>query len=190
MMSFRSITSRGGRRPALPALLCAFALGFGNAAAHASGNDARSPVAAEPQASGIVQDYLASWNAHDRKGMARLYAPDITYFNTSRPGVTLRGAPAVIDVFDQLTRFMPDIHWRLVSAPVAGPEGVAFEWRVSGTVAAPPGASEAATPRAIDVRGATVLKVEGGRIVYLADYYNGLTMYEQMGQAPDVKPLR
>ncbi|MCS6520859.1 nuclear transport factor 2 family protein, partial [Burkholderia thailandensis] len=113
-----------------------------------------------------------------------------TCFNTSRRGVTLRGAPAVIDVFDQLNRFMPDIHWRLVSAPVAEAEGVAFEWRVSGTVAAPPGASEAATPRAIDVRGATVLKVEGGRIVYLADYYNGLTMYEQMGQAPDVKPLR
>lgn len=122
--------------------------------------------------------------------MQRLYSPDITYFNTSRPGVTLRGAPAVIDVFDQLTRFMPDIHWRLVSAPVAGPEGVAFEWRVSGTVAAPPGASAEAKPRAIDMRGATVLKVEGGRIAYVADYYNGLTMYEQMGRAPDVKPLR
>lgn len=141
--------------------------------------DARQPDAVASQPWQSVQQYMAAWNAHDAQGATQALAADVTYFNTSA-AAPREGRDAVRHVVEGLLGLIPDLHWQVIGEPVAQGDGIAFEWEFSGNARLPDDASHTEKIRPIRLRGASFARVEHGRIVYFADYYNGQAMHEQL----------
>ncbi|MFC3656418.1 nuclear transport factor 2 family protein [Xanthomonas hyacinthi] len=127
----------------------------------------------------VVQRYLAAWNAHDVAAANRVLAPSVTYFNTS-VGMESQGPDVIAGLQDRLLRLMPDLRWQIVGEPVITDDGVAFEWEVTGNARLLAETAHPSLTRPVRLRGASFARVEHGRIVYLADYYNGLSMQKQL----------
>ncbi|AZV94514.1 ester cyclase [Kerstersia gyiorum] len=127
----------------------------------------------------VVQQYIAAWNEHDVLAAGTTLDAQVSYFSTSA-ATTRQGSQVVLDVVKGLTGLIPDLRWRVLGTPVQACEQLAFEWEFSGTAQFPAQDGKPAASRPVSLRGASFVRVEHGRIVQLADYYNGLTMREQL----------
>jgi ketosteroid isomerase-like protein len=90
-----------------------------------------------------------------------------------------RGPGAMVDGLRRFHESFPDGRADIVALYTAG-DAVIVEWRVSGTNTG----GDAPTGRSFARRGCSVAVVRGGKIVEYRDYFDRLTLTEQLGQAP------
>jgi steroid delta-isomerase-like uncharacterized protein len=156
----------GFRLAALPAAL-AFGLGLGTASAQ--------------DALGVVQDYMAAWNAHDSAAAAAHFADDVSYYDAS-VGTPLVGRDAAkTGVIDAFLTAVPDAVWTAEGEPVVAGDAVAVEWTFGGTNTGAWADGTAATGKSFSFHGMSMFRVEDGHIAYQADYYDALGFYKQLG---------
>jgi steroid delta-isomerase-like uncharacterized protein len=138
-------------------------------------------LAAEPSPRAVIDALLAAWNAHDPENVTALMADDISYLDVT-VGKPIAGLDNVREEVIQL--FMtaaPDLKWEMKGEPIATADGIAFEWRFSGTNTGSWGADTPATGKSFAFEGVSFVRLKNSKIVYEADYYDGLGFQRQLG---------
>ena len=130
----------------------------------------------------VLDRYERCWNNGDIDGIMSCFAHDATCEDVAR-GEKLEGHDAIrawlSPAFTTFTGFGIDWTSRVVS-----PEGgYALEWTMRGTHTGdlrglPP------TGRSMAVRGASIGRLEGDRIVQNTDYWSPADLMTQLGMAP------
>lgn len=140
-----------------------------------------TPAFAGDDALGVVQAYLAAWNAHDSAAAAGHFAPDVTYYDAS-VGTPVTGAEAAkTGVIDNFLNAAPDAVWTMRGDAIVQGDRVAFEWEFKGTNTGAWADGTAATGKPFDFMGASVFTVKDGKITTQSDYYDALGFYKQLG---------
>ena len=128
----------------------------------------------------VLDAWLAAWNAHDTGSAASLLADDVEYFDAGFAGIQ-HGRDAAIDKgVSVFLRGVPDLHLELRGEPIVGVDAVAWEWTLSGTNTGTWGGVRA-TNQQIRLKGFSLMRLRGGRIVQLASYYDTGTLNRQLG---------
>ncbi len=128
----------------------------------------------------LLRAYLEAWNAHDIARAAGFFDEQGEYFDSAFAGVQ-RGRPAIeenaIGVF---MRGVPNLHWEVRSDPIVGPEGVAFEWTLTGTHTGTWGGVRA-TGQKIQLKGVSFMRIRNGKITYQSVVYDSGALNRQLG---------
>lgn len=138
-------------------------------------------VQAADDAKAIVDGYMAAWNAHDADLAATFLAEDAVYFDAT-VGTPQNGKAAARDnVIKVFIGAVPDLSWKMTSAPIAGADGIAFQWVFSGTNSGAWGPDTPATGKPLSVEGVSFIRIKDGKIAYQGDYYDALGFNQQLG---------
>lgn len=136
-------------------------------------------------ATAVVDGYLSAWNAHDAVRAAGYMTDDVVYYDATvgTPQVSRDSARA--NVIQAFMTAAPDLKWVRDSAapPIAGGDGVAFQWTFSGTHTGPFADGTPATGKAFTFKGATIIRLKEGKIAYQGDYYDAYGFLKQLGLA-------
>lgn len=128
----------------------------------------------------LLRAYLDAWNAHDIARAAGFFDEQAEYFDSAFAGVQ-RGRPAIeenaIGVF---MRGVPNLHWEVRSDPIVGPEGVAYEWTLTGTHTGTWGGVRA-TGQKIQLKGVSFVRMRNGKIIYQSVVYDSGALNRQLG---------
>jgi predicted ester cyclase len=84
-------------------------------------------------------------------------------------------------------RAFPDMHHEIRGIAVESNQTLAFEWRATGTFAAPlatPGGQVSPNGKTIDIPGADFWRFESGLIVVYHVYFDHLEFLRQLGLTP------
>ena len=96
------------------------------------------------------------------------------------------GGKAYREWISEHFRAFPDMHHEILGVTVESDRTLAFEWRATGTFAAPlatPGGEVPPNGKTIDLPGAEFWRVEGGLIVIDHLYFDRLQFLQQLGLA-------
>ncbi|MCC6077095.1 ester cyclase [Pseudomonas sp. GCM10022188] len=136
---------------------------------------------AADDAKAIVDGYMAAWNAHDVDKAASFLAEDAVYFDAT-VGTPQEGRAAARDkVIKVFVNAVPDLTWKMTSAPIVSPDGIAFQWEFAGTNTGAWNAETPATGKPLKFQGVSFVRVKDGKIVYQGDYYDALGFNKQLG---------
>ncbi|MBD7976476.1 ester cyclase [Serpens gallinarum] len=129
----------------------------------------------------VIDGYMTAWNAHDAQKAAAYLAEDAVYFDAT-VGTPQNGRAAARDnVIAVFITAVPDLKWEMTSAPLVAPDGIAFQWRFSGTNSGPWSAETPATGKPLSFEGVSFIRIENGQITYQGDYYDALGFNKQLG---------
>jgi steroid delta-isomerase-like uncharacterized protein len=132
-------------------------------------------------AQSVVESYVAAWNAHDSAAAVDFMAENVVYYDAS-VGTPVEGRDAAkTEVIDAFLNAAPDAVWTMDGAPIVSGDQVAFEWTFAGTNTGAWADGTAATGKSFSFQGASVFRLESGKIVHQADYYDALGFYKQLG---------
>lgn len=138
-------------------------------------------VQAADDAKAIVDGYMAAWNAHDADLAATFLAEDAVYFDAT-VGTPQNGKAAARDkVIKVFIGAVPDLIWKMTSAPIAGADGIAFQWVFTGTNSGAWGPDTPATGKPLSFEGVSFIRIKDGKIAYQGDYYDALGFNKQLG---------
>ena len=148
-----------------------FILLFGLAALAQAADDAKA----------VVDGYMAAWNAHDVDKAASFLADDAIYFDAT-VGTPQNGKVAARDnVIKVFITAVPDLTWKMTSAPIVNADGIAFQWEFAGTNTGAWSADTPATNKPLKFQGVSFVRVKDGKITYQGDYYDALGFNKQLG---------
>ena len=129
----------------------------------------------------IVDGYMAAWNAHDAEQAATYLAEDAVYFDAT-VGTPQNGKAAARDnVIKVFITAVPDLTWKMTSAPIVDADGIAFQWLFSGTNSGAWGPDTPATGKPLSFEGVSFIRIKDGKIAYQGDYYDALGFNKQLG---------
>ena len=127
----------------------------------------------------MFEDYLAAWNSHDVEKIASFFTDDCVYEDVAL-GAVNRGKEQVRAYLSGTFNGFPDFKIERTSNFVAG-DWRGAEWIMSGTHTGDiPGLP--VTGKSFSIRGASITKLRGGKIARNTDYWNLISMLEQLGQ--------
>ncbi len=132
----------------------------------------------------VVQRYFNAWNAHDPEGVVATFVEGGTY---SDPAVSRLTGDAIASYVRGLIDMFPDLSFEAVRLTAADDSMVAAEWRMRGTNTGlfqglPP------TGRAISLRGADFIQVQGDKIASVKGYFDPYAIPKQLGLQVIVQP--
>jgi len=125
----------------------------------------------------------AAWNAHDVNKIASFYTEDCTKEDVAM-GTSTQGKEEMNALHHRVFATFPDLKVELTSC-FQTDEWAASEWIMSGTYSHQFPGLPPATGRRFSVRGSTIMKLHGGRISRVSDYWNFLSFLKQLGLAPE-----
>ncbi len=129
----------------------------------------------------VIDGYMAAWNAHDAEKASAFFAEDGVYFDAT-VGTPQQGRAAARDnVIRVFLTAVPDARWEMTSAPIVGTDGIAFQWKFSGTNSGAWGPETPATDKPLSFEGVSFVRVKDGKITYQGDYYDALGFNKQLG---------
>jgi steroid delta-isomerase-like uncharacterized protein len=131
---------------------------------------------------GLASRYLAAWNSHHGEAVAAFMTDDVDFEEVTL-GERLRGRPAVADFVERFTNtFSSDYRFELISE-LTSTDGVAAEWTVSGhhDRDAP---AMSATHKPFTIRGATIARLEDGKLRHSRDYWDMAGFLRDVGLLP------
>ncbi len=133
---------------------------------------------------GVLDNYIAAWNAHDAARAASFFANDIEYYDASA-GASQHGKDnARKNVVEAFLKAVPDAVWqRDATDPVVAQDGIAFSWTFTGTNTGDWSDGTKATGKKFSVPGATIMRFRNGKIVFQGDYYDAYNFFKQLGLA-------
>ncbi len=128
-----------------------------------------------------MKDYLAAWNEHDATKAANFLAEDVVLFDAS-VGKPINGrTEAKKNVIEAFMNAVPDLKWEPVGKPIMNNNNVAFEWKFSGTNTGDWSDGTKASNKTFSIRGMSIFRFNGNKIIYQGDYYDALSFYTQLG---------
>jgi ketosteroid isomerase-like protein len=139
------------------------------------------------RAATLVQALHASVQG-DRDTLARLYTDDVIAWT---PALTATSATELLAEFERRDEAFSDIELEVVPLDV-GNDYACAEWRVTmthtGNLVVRDAAVIEPTGLQVTVNGVTVAEFRGARICALRQYWDELTVFEQLGLLPDPEP--
>jgi steroid delta-isomerase-like uncharacterized protein len=128
----------------------------------------------------ILDELAAAWSSGDAERLASLFTEDCVFEDVAL-GARVDGPAGVRAFAAPLMAASPDFVCE-VTGRVEGGERAASEWRMSGTHAGDlPGMPR--TDKRFDVRGVTILEIEGGKIRRCSDFWDMADFRRQLGFA-------
>ena len=115
-----------------------------------------------------LDDYVAAWNARDIDRIAALFAENGRYGEFGE-GKVLSGRAAIADHLRGLLSSVSNLRLSVSARPFCAADRVFFKWTMRGTISG--FAARLATSEPFELRGATVLVFEDGRISRAADSF-------------------
>ena len=132
---------------------------------------------------GLVDAYMAAWNAHNAARAAGYMTDDVEYYDASTPAPQKGRANAQKNVIQAFMTAAPDCRWTRTGAPVVDHNGIAFQWTFEGTNTGPWSDGTKATGKHFSFNGLTLVRIKGGKIAYQGDYYDAYGFFKQLGLA-------
>ncbi len=126
---------------------------------------------------GIVRGYFEALNARDYARAAGGIAEHCRWESVAAENVHT-GPGAIVNGLREFVASFPDWHAEMASVVSSG-SYVVVEWVVTGTFQCPFRGREP-NQRKFVRRGCAVAEVEAGRIVRYRDYYDRLTLHQQL----------
>lgn len=129
----------------------------------------------------VLRRYFDALNKRDYDAVAGAFADDCEYVSVAS-GARFSGPASVVHGLREFSEAFPD--WRVeLGAVISSPTIVAAEWRTSGTQ---DGLFRGRPATGFRFRrdGCAVAEVADGRITRYRDYYDRVTLLEQLGLAP------
>ena len=127
-----------------------------------------------------MKNYLAAWNEHDATKAASFLDEDVVFFDAS-VGKPVKGrTEAKINVIEAFINAVPDLNWEPVGEPVVNNNTIAFEWKFSGTNTGDWSDGSKASNKAFSIKGMSIFRFNGDKIIYQGDYYDALGFYTQL----------
>ena len=131
---------------------------------------------------GVVRSYFEALNARDFARAAGPIAEHCQWTSVATEKTHFGPAAIVAGLREFVTAF-PD--WQVrVDRVITASNLVVVEWTTTGTFNQPFRGSEP-TGKKFKRRGCAVAEVAGGQIVKYSDYYDRLTLLQQLGLKPD-----
>ena len=132
-------------------------------------------------AESAVRTLLGAWESGDAESLDDLFLPDAVYVDMPNDRV-LTGVPAIKGFVDHVHSWASEVAIEIRSVRAADGFAVA-EWTMSGVQDRPiPGmVPVAATGRAFEITGTTIVEVEGRRIRRAVDYIQVVPLMLQLG---------
>ena len=138
-------------------------------------------LAQAADAKAIVDGYMAAWNAHDADQAATFLAEDAVYFDATVGTPQNDKAAARDNVIKVFVGAVPDLKWEMTSTPIVSADGIAFQWKFSGTNSGDWSAETKATGKPLSFEGVSFIRIKDGKIAYQGDYYDALGFNKQLG---------
>ncbi len=139
-------------------------------------------VLAEESPQSVVTHYIAAWNGHSAAQASRYLANDVVYYDAATGSPVKGKDKAEKDVIGAFIRAVPDLQWKMTSAPVYNKDTVAFQWEFSGTNSGE-WAGAPATHNKIKFEGVSFIRVSDGKITYQGDYYDSKKLDAELAPA-------
>lgn len=132
----------------------------------------------------VVEGYLNSLNAHDPVLAASYLTADVVYFDASVGENQVSRDAVQKNVIEAFFTAVPDCQWtRDTSRPVITPDGIAYQWTVSGTNTGPFADGTKPTGRHFSFKGASIVRLQGDKVAYEGVYYDNYGFLKQLGLA-------
>lgn len=129
----------------------------------------------------MFKDYAAAWNSHDVEKVAGFFTEDGVHEDVA-VGSVFHGKNELKAGISPLFAACPDFKLELKSV-FGTADWVAQEWVMTGTqTGAFSGLGIPATGKSFSIRGASITKLREGRIARNTDYWNLISMLQQLGQ--------
>ena len=138
-------------------------------------------MAAKSDPLAVVKAYMDGWNRHDPNLAAMNMDYEVEYYDVTVGESQYGVVPARDNVIKFFMQALPDLKWKMVGEPLVTRDAVAFQWVFSGTNTGIPFEGDKPTGKPIELKGLSLIKVKGGKIVYQGDFYDALTLKKQLG---------
>ena len=126
----------------------------------------------------VARRYHEAWNGRDADTLRATFTKDGTFCNPDTyPGVSAEALAAYVK---GLWAAFPDFHLELLNAGEIESGLVAHHWMVKGTNTGKGADGSEPTGRAIAVKGASIIKVEGDKVVSDQCYFDRVALIEQL----------
>jgi steroid delta-isomerase-like uncharacterized protein len=126
----------------------------------------------------FIRRYADAWNGHDTDAFLAVYTKEGTYSNPDTyPGI---GGEALAAYLKGLWTAFPDFSVEFLSAGEIEPGLIADHWRVRGTNTGTGGNGSEPTGRSISFQGASIIRVEGDKIVSDQTYFDSKGIEKQL----------
>ncbi|GAB3051022.1 hypothetical protein GCM10027155_16330 [Acinetobacter apis] len=136
-------------------------------------------TAAESASKQLIDSYMAEWNNQNAPKAATYLTPDVQYFDAAVGSPLIGQTQAQEQVIQVFLTALPDFKWEMISAPILNKDGIAFEWRITGTNTGVWG-TEPATNKPISFTGVSFIRIHEGKITYQGDYYDAESLNKQL----------
>ncbi len=120
-------------------------------------------------------------NEHNPDAIDELYTPDLVWHV---PGQDIRGLEEAKQFSAMYTTAFPDLN-ATVEDVIAEGDKVVTRWTLRGTHRGEMEELGPPTGRQIELKGITIHRIEGGKIVEEWESYDNLSMMQQLGLAPE-----
>jgi len=130
------------------------------------------------KATEIIQRYVDVWNGRDADAFLAVFTKDGTYSNPDTyPGI---GGEALAAFVKGVWTAFPDFSVELLNAGEIEPGLIADHWRVRGTNTGPGGDGSEPTGRSVSFQGASIIRLEGDKILSDQTYFDRKGLDEQL----------
>lgn len=130
----------------------------------------------------ILDEYEAAWSSGDPRRVAALCTDDCLYEDIPL-GAVNRGRDAVAAFAAPVMEACPDFRLELTARVGPSDGWAAAEWRITGMHAGDlPGMPR--TDKRFDVRGASIIELEGDKIMRCSDFWDMADFRRQLGLDP------
>jgi len=130
----------------------------------------------------MLDEYMSAWNSHDTNKIVSFFTDDGVIEDLAL-GLVSNGKKELTDNNKSAFVDVPDMKFEVKSVFVSG-DWAGMEWVMSDTHTNSRLSKIPATGKAFSVRGATVYQFHGGKIRRETDYYNLVTILQQVGLMP------
>jgi predicted ester cyclase len=130
------------------------------------------------KAAEITRRYGEAWNGRDADALVATFTKDGTFCSPDAyPGVSGEAFAAYLK---GLWTAFPDFHIEVLNAGEIEPGLVAHHWRVQGTNTGQGADGSEPTGRALTLTGASIIRVEGDKVVSDQCYFDRVAIAEQL----------
>ncbi len=129
----------------------------------------------------IIQDWIEYWSSHNMDKLTSLFTDDCVYEDVTM-GVVNHGKQELKAFGEGFFTVFSDVKFNLQSSFVTS-NWAGCEWIMVGTQSGEmPGLPN--TGKSVNVRGASILQLQDGKITRCSDYWDMATLLKQLGLMP------
>jgi steroid delta-isomerase-like uncharacterized protein len=130
------------------------------------------------KATEVTQHYHDTWNGRDADALVATFTKDGTFCNPDTyPGIS---GEALAEFVKAVWTALPDFHIELLNAGEIEPGLVAHHWLITGTNTGQRIDGSAPTGRTVKFKGASIIQVEGDKILSDQCYFDRKALAEQL----------